>query len=69
MANDPAFNGRFGGDVTNATNFYNRLREYAFSGKNSTTVLPAPPCKKQGNFQSIGRSPQSHPYLQVRRDK
>jgi phospholipid/cholesterol/gamma-HCH transport system substrate-binding protein len=69
VANDPAFNGRFGGDVTNATNFYNRLREYAFSGKNSTTVLPAPPCKKQGNFQSIGRSPQSHPYLQVRRDK
>ncbi|MGH2966443.1 MAG: MlaD family protein [Solirubrobacterales bacterium] len=74
VANDPAFNSRTGptplspSRIVNATDFYNRLKEYAFSGKQSTTTLPAPPCVKQGNFQSIGRSPQSHPYLQTRRE-
>jgi hypothetical protein len=29
--------------------------------------VPAPPCAKQGNFTSVGRSPESTPYLHVRR--
>jgi phospholipid/cholesterol/gamma-HCH transport system substrate-binding protein len=74
VANDPAFNSRTGptpllpNRVANATDFYNRLKDYAFGGKQSTATVPAPPCHKQGNFRSIGRSPQSHPYLQTRRE-
>ena len=74
VANDPAFNSRTDptplapSRVANAADFYNRIKEYAFANKSSTTNVPAPPCHKQGNFQSIGRSPQSHPYLQTRRE-
>ena len=33
----------------------------------NTNTTPAPPCRKQGSFQSIGGSPhQSTPYLHVR---
>jgi virulence factor Mce-like protein len=48
-------------------NLYDRIKEYAFGGANSTASVPAPPCDKQGPFRSVGRSPESTPYLHVRR--
>jgi phospholipid/cholesterol/gamma-HCH transport system substrate-binding protein len=66
--NDPNFNGRFGGDVTAATDLFNRLKEYAFGGVLSTNNVPAPPCRKQGKFKSIGRFPEFSNYLHVRRE-
>ncbi len=68
VANDPNFNVRTGGNVADATDYYNRIKEFGFGGAQSTTSVPAPPCSKQGNFRSIGRAPQSHPYLQTRRE-
>jgi ABC-type transporter Mla subunit MlaD len=46
---------------------YDRIKSYAFGGASSTADVPAPPCSKQGPFSSIGRSPESTPYLHVRR--
>ncbi len=66
VANDPNFNVRTGGNVTDATDLFKRLRFYAFADVSTTNRVPAPPCRKQGPFGSIGTSPQSHPYLQVR---
>jgi phospholipid/cholesterol/gamma-HCH transport system substrate-binding protein len=66
VANDPNFNVHTGGDVTQATDLFNRLKLYAFTNKSSTAQVPAPPCKKQGNFQSIGVFKEFKPYLHVR---
>jgi phospholipid/cholesterol/gamma-HCH transport system substrate-binding protein len=67
VANDPDFNVRTGGDVSEATDLYNRLKQYAFANKSSTAQVPAPPCKKQGNFESIGVFKEFTKYLHVRR--
>jgi virulence factor Mce-like protein len=53
-------------------NLYDRIKSYGFGlpitpGASSTSAVPAPPCAKQGNFRSVGRSPESTPYLHVRR--
>jgi phospholipid/cholesterol/gamma-HCH transport system substrate-binding protein len=65
--NDPNFNVRTGGDVAAATDLFNGLKKYAFNDQlNSENVL-APPCRKQGNFQSIGVFKEFTPYLHVRR--
>jgi phospholipid/cholesterol/gamma-HCH transport system substrate-binding protein len=66
VANDPNFNVHTGGNVADATDLFNRLKQYAFTGKSSTAALPHPQCDLQAPFRSIGRSRQLHPYLQVR---
>jgi virulence factor Mce-like protein len=66
VANDPNFNVRTGGDVTQATDLFNRLKKYAFTNRTSTANLPAPPCSRQGNFRSIGVFREFTPYLHVR---
>jgi hypothetical protein len=53
-------------------NLYDRIKSYAFGlpitpGASSTTAVPAPPCVRQSDFRSIGRSPEFTPYLHVRR--
>ena len=53
-------------------NLYDRIKAYAFglplsAGATNTNTVPAPPCVRQGKFRSIGRSPESTPYLHVRR--
>jgi phospholipid/cholesterol/gamma-HCH transport system substrate-binding protein len=37
----------------NAEELFNRVREYAFAGKNSTSEIAPPACKQQGQFKSI----------------
>jgi hypothetical protein len=67
---DPDFYSRFDGanaaeQQAAATDFFNRLRDFAMNGENSTANLPAPPCIQQGPFQSIGQPQEFSQYLHV----
>jgi phospholipid/cholesterol/gamma-HCH transport system substrate-binding protein len=53
---------------------YNRIKSYAFGlapspGASSTSIVPRPPCAKQGKFESVGRSSELSNYLHVRRER
>jgi virulence factor Mce-like protein len=62
---DPAFNGRFGGDLESAADFYDRLQQYAFNDQTSTATITPPPCNEQAPFESIGAPSESSDYLHV----
>ena len=66
VVNDPNFNVRTGGDVSQATDLYNKIVNYAMAGETNTNNVPAPPCRKQGSFQSIGENTEFSKYLHVR---
>ena len=70
--NDPNFYNRFSGTTAqkkqDAQGFFNRIKLYAFNDHLSTTDVKHPPCKKQGNFKSIGAFREFTPYLHVRRE-
>jgi len=51
--NEPAFNKRTDGDIAKATNFYERLKHYAFGDQDDSSSIPAPGCDPQGPFQPI----------------
>jgi len=51
--NDPAFNERTEGDVQKATEFFERLKKYAFAEQESSATTPAPGCERQEPFQPI----------------
>jgi len=51
--NEAAFNERTEGDVAKATDFYNRLRHFAFADQDSSASIPAPGCNPQGPFEPI----------------
>jgi len=51
--NEAAFNERTGGDVTKATDLYERLKHYAFAGQEDSSSIPAPGCEPQGPFEPI----------------
>jgi ABC-type transporter Mla subunit MlaD len=51
--NEKAFNDRTGGDVAKATDFFNRLKHYAFAEQESSSSIPAPGCEPQASFQPI----------------
>jgi phospholipid/cholesterol/gamma-HCH transport system substrate-binding protein len=68
VVNDPNFNGRVGGDVAQATDLFDRIKRYAYTQKSNTDDVPAPACRKQGKFNSIGKSPERTNYLHVRRE-
>jgi ABC-type transporter Mla subunit MlaD len=51
--NEKAFNERTGGDVAKATDFFNRLKHYAFAEQQSSSSIPAPGCEPQAPFQPI----------------
>ena len=69
--NDPDFYQRFPGataadQIAAATDFFDRLREFAFAGRLSSDDIPAPPCDQQAPQQSIGGMfPQFSDYLHV----
>ena len=67
-ANPPEYNPLLG----DPNSLYDRIKSYAFGlapspGAASTNAVPRPACVRQGPFRSIGRSPESTPYLHVRR--
>src|SRR3954451_2338872 len=70
--NDPNFYNRFNGTTAQkkakAQSFFDRLKLYAFNDNLSTAQVKHPPCKKQGNFKSIGALREHTPYLHVRRE-
>lgn len=51
--NEPAFNQRVNGDVKQATDFFNRLKHYAFAEQASSASIPAPGCSPQAPFTPI----------------
>ncbi|HXS46944.1 MAG TPA: MlaD family protein [Solirubrobacterales bacterium] len=51
--NQPAFNERTKGDVKQATDFFNRLKHYAFAEQGSSATIPAPGCDPQAPFKPI----------------
>jgi phospholipid/cholesterol/gamma-HCH transport system substrate-binding protein len=68
--NDPDFYSRFDGATAAeqqaaAADFFERLREFAMNGQNSTANVAAPPCNQQGPFQSIGQPQEFSQYLHV----
>ena len=66
---DPDFQARFPGTPAEqqaaATDFFDRLREFAMKGENSTANVPAPPCNQQAPFQSIGDVSELSQFLHV----
>jgi ABC-type transporter Mla subunit MlaD len=51
--NEPAFNQRTEGDVKKATEFFDRLKHYAFAEQGSSATIPAPGCSSQAPFEPI----------------
>jgi phospholipid/cholesterol/gamma-HCH transport system substrate-binding protein len=51
--NDPAFNERTAGDVAKATDFFERLKKYAFAEQDDSAAIPAPGCDPQAPFEPI----------------
>lgn len=52
--------------IPEAIQLYQRIKQYAMGNTRNTNSTPAPPCRKQGSFQSIGRNTQFSKYLHVR---
>jgi phospholipid/cholesterol/gamma-HCH transport system substrate-binding protein len=71
---DPNFwnSGRFTGTdeekQAQAEDLFERIKTYGFSGNLSSAQAKHPPCKKQGDFKSIGTLREKTPYLHVRRE-
>ncbi len=65
---NPDFNVRFGGDVSVAQQFFDRLEHYAFVDALNTDDIAAPACLQQGPYDSIGVSPEQSDYLHVREE-
>jgi phospholipid/cholesterol/gamma-HCH transport system substrate-binding protein len=51
--NQAAFNERTSGDVDKATDFYERLKHFAFADQEDSSSIPAPGCEQQGPFEPI----------------
>ena len=51
--NEAAFNQRTKGDVKQATDFFNRLKHFAFGDQSSSATIPAPGCSSQAPFKPI----------------
>ena len=51
--NEKAFNERTGGDVAKATDFFDRLKHFAFGDQDNSSSIAAPGCEPQAPFQPI----------------
>lgn len=51
--NEPAFNGRTENDTKKATDFYERLKHYAFADQEDSSSVPAPGCSPQAPLKPI----------------
>ncbi len=66
VASDPNFSAHTDSLFPSATDLYDRVKRYALTDRSSTATVPAPPCRKQGKQNSIGKSPEATDYLHVR---
>ena len=64
-ASNPDFNSRTGGDPDQAQDFLNRLEEFVFTGQPDSNSIPAPACRAQGPFASIGAPAEATQYQHV----
>jgi phospholipid/cholesterol/gamma-HCH transport system substrate-binding protein len=62
---DSVFQDRIGGDLAAATDFFNRLKLFAFDDKLNSADIAAPGCVKQAPFNSIGQGGPATDYLHV----
>jgi phospholipid/cholesterol/gamma-HCH transport system substrate-binding protein len=51
--NEPAFKDRTNGDLAQASDFFSRLKHYAFAEQSSSSSIPAPGCNPQAPFEPI----------------
>lgn len=51
--NESAFNQRVGGDVKKATEFFARLKHYAYGDQENSATIPAPGCSPQAPLEPI----------------
>jgi phospholipid/cholesterol/gamma-HCH transport system substrate-binding protein len=51
--NESAFNQRVGGEVKKATEFFERLKHYAYGDQESSATIPAPGCSPQAPLEPI----------------
>jgi phospholipid/cholesterol/gamma-HCH transport system substrate-binding protein len=65
---DPNFQARAGGTAASAADLFARIQKYVFENLPDSNSLPAPPCRQQAKFRSIGVSPEMTRYLHVRRE-
>jgi phospholipid/cholesterol/gamma-HCH transport system substrate-binding protein len=63
--NDPDFNARTGGNVTDATTFFNNLKKFAFDDQLNSANIANVPCTKQGPFEPLGQGGPATSYLHV----
>ena len=63
--NDPDFNARTDGNVEDATDFFERLKQYAFAGQDNSGSIPAPGCVQQAPFEPIGKTGAPTTYQQT----
>jgi ABC-type transporter Mla subunit MlaD len=58
--NEPAFNERTGGNAKEATDLFERLKQYVFAGQSGAGSVPAPGCTQQAPFKPIyGSGPET----------
>ena len=57
-ASNPNFNAHTDGDVTQAQDLLDRMKEFVFVGQNDSNNVPQPPCNQQAPQASIGGSSQ-----------
>jgi hypothetical protein len=63
--NKAAFNERTGGDVKKATEFFERIKKFAFAEQSGTGSTPAPPCVQQEPLTPIYGSGAATTYRQT----
>ncbi len=63
--NDPNFNSRTGGDVAAATDFFDRIKKFAFDDQLSSANIPNVGCTKQAPFNPIGQGGPATDYQHV----
>jgi phospholipid/cholesterol/gamma-HCH transport system substrate-binding protein len=63
--NESAFNQRTKGDVAKATDFFNRLKHFAFAEQGNSATIPAPGCSSQAPFEPIYGSGPATTYQHV----
>jgi virulence factor Mce-like protein len=60
---NPAFNVRTDGDIPLATDYFQRIKRFAFNDQNSTTGITPAPCNPQAPFESIGSPSETSQFL------
>jgi phospholipid/cholesterol/gamma-HCH transport system substrate-binding protein len=64
VTSNPVFQNRYGGAAL-ATDFFNRIKKFAFDGQLSSAGVPNVACQKQGPYAPLGQAGAATDYLHV----